>query len=300
MNKILKWAGIGLGGVIVLLLLVIGGLIVSTDLRFSRTYDIEAEAISIPTDAASLATGKHWAEMHCQTCHGPDLGGGPFFEDPQLGYVDATNLTSGKGGIGATMTDADWVRAIRHGIKHDGTSVFVMPSNDFYYLSAADLGGVIAYLKSVPPVDREIRPRGLTAFAKVLYALGAFGNLLYAEIIPHTAPRPAEPPPGVTLEYGDYLINANGCRSCHGAQLNGGQPADPASPFAHNLTPGGELGGWSEADFFTAMREGWTPTDRMLNNQFMPWQGLGKMTDDELGAVWLYLQSLPKLPTAGQ
>ncbi|MBI5079676.1 MAG: hypothetical protein HZB17_00010 [Chloroflexi bacterium] len=45
------------------------------------------------------------------------------------------------------------------------------------------------------------------------------------------------------------------------------------------------------------MRQGVTPTGRQLT-KFMPWKGLGKMTDDELKAVWMYLKSQPKLETA--
>jgi mono/diheme cytochrome c family protein len=296
MKKVFKWIGIVVGGLAGLLVLALAGLYLSAEFRFNKTYDITPEPVTIPADAASLEIGKHWAEIHCQTCHGEDLGGGPFFDDPSLGYADAPNLTSGKGGIGATYTDADWVRALRHGINHDDTSVFIMPSNDFYYLSDADLGGIIAYVKSVPPVDRETRPRSLAPFAKVLYSLGAFGNLLYAETIQHDV-RPPAPPVGVTVDYGEYLANANGCPSCHGPQLNGAQPSEPGAPFAPNLTPGGELVGWSEADFFKALRQGVTPGGRQLGDS-MPWKGLGKMTDDELKAVWLYLQSLPKLETA--
>ena len=299
MRTILKWIGIVVGGLVALIIVVVGGMILSTTYRLNRTYGVQVEPITIPTDAASLAIGEHWAEMHCKQCHGEDLSGGPFFEDPDLGYVDTPNLTSGKGGIGATMSDANWVRAIRHGIKHDGTSVFIMPSDGFYYLSDADLGGIIAYVKSVPPVDRETRPRSLAPFAKVLYALGAFGDLLYAETIPHDAPRPNAPPVSVTVEYGEYLVNAHGCWACHGEQLNGHQPSEPGAPFAPNLTPGGELIGWQEEDFFTALRSGVTPSGHQLTDS-MPWKGLGKMTDDELKAVWLYLQSQPKLETASK
>ncbi len=103
----------------------------------------------------------------------------------------------------------------------------------------------------------------------------------------------------MTVEYGEYLVNAHGCRSCHGQQLNGAQPAEPGAPFAHNLTRGGELVGWSEADFFATLRTGVTPTGRQLSDS-MPWKGLGKMTDDELRAVWLFLNSLAPLPTAQQ
>ena len=296
MKRVLKWIGIVLGVIVVIVLVAAGSMWLSTESRLNKQHTVAAETLSISTDAASLAIGKHWAEMHCQTCHGDDLGGGPFFADPALGYVDATNLTSGQGGIGATYTDADWVRAIRHGVKSDGTSVFIMPSQDFYHLNDTDLAGIIAYVKSVPPVDREIRPRNFTPLTKLLYAAGAFGDLLYAETIPHTV-RPASPPVGVTAEYGEYLANAHGCLTCHGEQLNGKQPAEPGAPYAPNLTPGGGLATWTEADFTNAMRTGVTPYGRQLSD-FMPWQGMGKMTDEELAAVWMYLQAQPALATA--
>ena len=283
------------GGLLGLVLLVLAVLYFSAESRFSKIYTIAAAPVVIPTDAASLEIGKHWAEIQCQGCHSEDYGGGPFFEDPALGHVDAPNLTSGKGGIGATYSDADWVRAIRHGVKVNGQSVFIMPSSAFNYLSDGDLGGVIAYLKSVPPVDRETRPRGLAPLAKVLLSLGQFGNPLYAETIEHDT-RPSAPPVGVTAEYGEYLTNVGGCRNCHGAQLNGAQPVEPGAPFAPNLTPGGELAGWLESAFINTLRTGVTPSGQQLSD-FMPWRDAAKMTDDELKAMWLYLQSQPKLAT---
>lgn len=293
--KILKWIGIVLGGLILIIALAAGGMIASTNSRFHKTYDISPEPLVIPTDEASLAFGARWAVMHCQECHGEDLGGGTVLDDPGLGYVDAPNLTTGQGGIASNYSDQDWVRAIRHGVKKDGTSVFIMPSDGFYYLSDADLGGIIAYMKTIPPVDREVRPQGLTPLAKILYAAGAFGDLLYAETIPHDV-RPPAPAAGVTVEYGEYLVNAHGCRFCHGEQLSGKQPAEPGSPLAPNLTPGGELADWNEADFFTLIRTGITPSGRKLSN-FMIWEGLSHMTDEEIRAMWMYLQSVPALET---
>lgn len=294
--KILKWIGIVLGGLVLLIALAAGGMIASTTSRFSKTYDITPAPLTVAIADGDLAVGEHWAEMHCRECHGEDLGGGPFFEDPSIGYYDAPNLTSGKGGIGATYTDEDWVRAIRHGIKPNGTSVFIMPSENFYYLNDADLAGIIAYVKSVPPVDREIREPSLKPFAKILYALGAFGDLLYAEVIEHDV-RPSAPAVGVSVEYGEYLVNSHGCKSCHGEALSGKQPPEPGAPLAPNLTPGGELAAWTDADFISTMRTGVTPGGTELDAAYMPWQGLGKMTDDELKAVWMYLQALPALET---
>lgn len=291
MRTLLKWTGIVVGAIALLLLLAAAGMMISTDLRFNRTYAIAAEVVAVPDDAASLEVGRRWAEIHCQSCHGPDLGGGSFFDDDALGVVDAPNLTSGRGGIGAHYRDTDWVRALRHGVRLDGTSVFIMPSNEFYYLSDADLGSIIAYLQTVPAVDRETRPRALTPFAKLLYAVGAFDNLLYAETIPHDA-RPTSPVVGVSVAYGDYLAHAHGCAACHGDTFTGHQPSEPGAPFAPNLTRGGELGVWSEADFVAALRTGQTPSGRVLGDA-MPWRSLGQLSDAEIEAIWLYLQSLP-------
>lgn len=298
MKRVLKWIGILFAGIILIIAIVAAGLITSTSRRLDRIYTVQAEEIAINNDAASLAIGQRWAEMHCQGCHGENLGGNPLFEDPMLGWVDAPNLTAGRGGIGATYGDSDWVRAIRHGIRQDGRSVFIMPSDNFYFLNDRDLAGIIAYLRTVPPVDQETRPRNLTTFGKILYAFGAFGNLLYAETIEHDV-RPPAPPAGVTVEYGEYLASAHGCRSCHGAQLTGGHSSEPGAPFAPNLTPGGDLRKWSQADFVSTLRSGTTPSGYQLS-EAMPWKGLGRMSDDELTALWFFLQNQPALPTTSQ
>ena len=64
---------------------------------------------------------------------------------------------------------------------------------------------------------------------------------------------------------------------------------------APNLTRGGEMVGWSEEQFITTIRTGVTPGGKQLID-FMPWKYFGQMTDEELSAVWMYLQSLPALP----
>ncbi len=292
----MKWIGVVLAALIGLVVLVIAGLMISTQVRLNKTYTIQPETITIPTDATSVARGRHWVVSHCTGCHGEDLGGGPFFEDAALGYVDATNLTPSEGGIGSTYTDADWVRTLRHGVKPNGRSVFIMPADEFYYLSDADLGAIIAYLKTVPPVDRTIRPRKILPLAKVLYALGAFGSELKAETISHDV-RPDAPAVGETTAYGEYLVRTGGCNTCHGAQLSGGKDPDPAAPLAPNLTPGGELAAWSDQDFITAMRTGITPGGRQLS-EFMPWKEVGRLTDNELKAIYLYLKAQPALVPA--
>jgi mono/diheme cytochrome c family protein len=294
MNKVFKVFGYIFGALIglIALLLVVTNYLASA--RINRQYDVKVAAVAVPSDAAALARGQHLAEVvsHCSACHGPDLGGAAFFDNPAIGSFSAPNLTSGQGGIGSQYSDADWVRAMTHGLAPDGRALVILPAQYFRLYSDADLGAIIAYVKSVPPVDRQVETKKLTVMGKMLFALGALGSMP-AEIIDHNAPRPAAPPPGVSAEYGGLLVNVAVCKECHGDNLAGGSPG-PGMAWASNLTPGGDPGGWSEADFIAAMRTGITPSGQALIPE-MPWQLYGKMTDEELRAAWLYLQSLPAL-----
>jgi len=298
MEKIIKWVGIAFGALLALIVLTVLAGYFLGGIRMNRTYDVPEEAISVPTDPESLGLGEHWAAVFCEDCHGEDLGGTAFFDDPVIGTINGSNLTTGEGGASAEMSDAEIARAIRHAVDHDGRGLMIMPSEAFYYLSNEDLGAIIAYLKQVPPVDKEWPKPEVRFIGRLLVGLGLFGNVSAAEVIDHSASHPKTPAPGITAEYGRYLTQVGGCTSCHGPDLSGGKSPDPASPPGSNITPGGHLGEWSEADFIQAMRTGIEPDGEEISSQFMPWNGIGQMTDDELRALWMYLQSLPPLEDA--
>ena len=298
-RKILKWIGIVLGSLIGLLVLAFAVLYIIGTVKWNRLhgkYDVPVETVIIPTDQASIVRGEHIATIRmCRHCHIDNLSG-QTAGAPILITLSVPNLTSGAGGVGDTNTDADWVRAIRHGVGHDGGGLVLMPSRIWYYLSDEDLGALIAYLKSLPPVDKEMPPTDLGPLGRVMLTLGQ----LPPEIVPnvtvidHAGPRPVAPSPGVTVEYGKYLTST--CTLCHGSNLNGQTVREGGNVYvALNLTRGGEVGFWSEEQFIATMRSGMTPNGHQLKD-FMPWKYFGQMTDDELKAVWLYLQSLPALP----
>jgi cytochrome c553 len=294
MKKILKRIGIGILSLIVLGIVLVT--VIST-VRWNRDYenfDIPVETIQIPSDESAVAYGEHIAvTRYCGSCHGDDLSGGYLMNEPVLAVVPAPNLTSGLGGVGLTNSDEDWIRAIRHGVGHDKRGLIGMPSRIWNQISDEDLGALIAYLKSVPPVDNELPQRKIGPAFRLLLTLGQAPSS-EASLIDHSASRPSAPQPGVTLEYGEYL--ALGCTACHGPDLNGGTIRDLNGELvtALNLTPGGELQGWSDDDFITALRTGETPSGHVMS-EIMPWRYVGQMTDEELQAIWLYLQSLPKL-----
>ncbi|MFQ5611234.1 MAG: c-type cytochrome [Anaerolineae bacterium] len=289
MRKALKWVGIGLAGLVVLAILAAVGLSIAGGQRLNKTHDIQAEAIPIPTDAAALARGEHLAlgPALCTECHGQDLSGDLLFEEPGIATVYAANIT----GLGETHSDADLIRAIRHGVDTDGRQLVIMPADVFIHFSAEDLGAVIAYLKTVPRVGDEQPEPELPFMGRVMLAAGMFGDVFPAEVIDHNQPYPAMPEIGANQEYGVYLAQAL-CTTCHGADL-AGYVFDPEAPPGPNLTPGGELGEWSEAEFIQTIRTGVSPHGHELDPDFMPWEAFAKFSDDELRALWMYLQSLP-------
>jgi mono/diheme cytochrome c family protein len=296
MKKFFKWLGISVGSLLVLIVIIFFGLALKGSMSLSSSFDIPPEQIAIPTDAESVARGEHWVKAECIGCHGDDLSGGPFVEFP-FGYIDAKNLTSGKGGAGTEFNDQDWVRAIRHGVNPENTSLLVMPATAFWHFSDEDLGAIIAYLKSLPAVDKETREPQFNLLGKALIGAGMLDKgVLIAKYIDHET-RPAVPSALVSIDYGNYVVNVSGCVDCHGPTLSGGKSSDPTAKAAPNLTPGGELSVWKEADFIKAIRTGVTPTGHPLDPAQMPWEHYKNLSDDELKAVFLYLQFLPKLET---
>jgi mono/diheme cytochrome c family protein len=300
MKKVLKWLGIGLAGLVGLIIIAAVVVVVITNRRLNATYDIAVEPIEIPSDEEALVRGEHVATVRgCTDCHTKNLAGGTLIDEPAIGQINPSNLTSGAGGIGGSYTDTDWVRAIRHGVGPDGKPLIFMPSQEFYFLSDEDLGALIAYLKTVPPVDNQPPTITIGPLGRVLFLAGQI-DLVPAEKIDHKAPRPVGADPRVTVAYGQYL--AVGCAGCHGPGFSGGPipGVPPEWPAAANLTPGGDLANWSDQEFIDTLRHGVTPEGKELDSQYMPWPTYSQMTFDELKAIWLYLQSLPATETGNR
>jgi mono/diheme cytochrome c family protein len=318
MKTFLKWVGIVFGALVGLIVVGLVFIYFSSQARLTRTYELPDETVAIPTDPAARERGGHIFRFRgCEACHSgggsldaaeeshfdlpsqslPSMEGNIYLDDLAIGRVIASNLTSGKGGVGDDYADEDWVRAIRHGIRPGKTPLLFMPSTEFYYLSDEDLGAVIAYITSAAPVDHELPPSTLSWTGRVVMTLVPAVTFIPAELIEHESMRPVAPEVGITPEYGEYLTYS--CKVCHGLTMSGGPiPGFPSSwPPAPNLTfgEGSALPAWSEEDFVNTLRTGATPEGRAIRGEYMPWGSYKFMSDKELQAVWVYLQSLPKL-----
>ncbi len=277
--------------------LLCGGMVFGySEYQIRRVYTIPAANLTIPTDEASLARGKHLVEVigGCPECHAYSLQGNPnFLNEPLIGQIPAANLTPHQTGVGSVYTAADWERAIRHGVGRDGRALIGVSSGALQHLSDADVAAIIAYLQTIPPGQREIPPRQLGLLARPFILISLLlpeeeNDIMPALVIDHDAPQPPAPEPGVTVDYGRYLVMLT-CVECHKADLGGG--SEPGEGM--NITTGGNLGRWTEAEFIWAIKTGRTPEGNSLNVTYMPQDRLRYLTEDELKAIWLYIQSIP-------
>jgi cytochrome c553 len=246
----------------------------------------------------AIARGRHLVEAItlCRGCHGDNLAGDVLVDLPVMATIYASNLTAGRGGIAATYSDADLVRAIRHGVNRQGRGLLIMHADIYNRLAAEDLGAIVAYVKSVAPVDKEVPATRVGPLGRIFVALGLIDGdampLIAAEHIDHDAPFPPLPPPAATADYGQYLVSIALCRMCHGPELGGGPPIEEGAPPAPNIAGYAAPGVWTETHFINTIRTGVTPSAKKLNGEIMPWEAYARMTDDELLAIWRYIASL--------
>jgi cytochrome c553 len=298
MNRVTKWIVRGLLGLVGLLLIAIVLVYAVSSRRINKVYSVNEPALPIPSDSASIAKGQHFVQAvgKCASCHGDDFAGKVIAEDALIGRIYSANLTRGNGGIGGSYTDADYVRAIRHGVKKDGRPILFMPTDAFYYISDEDLANSVAYLKTVPAVDAVLPATRVGPLARAL-ALTTDFPLIPTETIPHSAARPANISAGPTQQYGDYLTTVGSCKSCHLQDLSGGVPI-ANNLLSANLTPAG-IGKWTEADFRKVLTTGSRPDGRVIS-AVMPWPYTRFLTGDEIHAMWLYIHGLPPKNSRGR
>jgi mono/diheme cytochrome c family protein len=294
MKRLLKWMVRIVAVLIAAIAMFVGYLYLATNRQMARVYDVTVPRVAIPTDAASIARGQYIATRvsGCIECHGADLGGAVIEESFAMGRFVGPNLTRGRGGLGARYSDEDLVRSMVHGVRPDRRSVVFMPSAEFHF-TEADLGALIAYLRSLPPVDRELPAMTVGPMPRALTVLADF-PLTSATRIDHAnvkfAPEKIADDP---VAAGDKLMAMAGCRGCHGPTLAGGGGPPPG---ASNITPVG-IGDWTREQFVTAIREHKRPNGSAIA-ETMP-RGYGQMSDGDLHNLYAYLRTIPPAGVKG-
>jgi mono/diheme cytochrome c family protein len=292
-----RWArrlGLAAAILVALAALAVAAVRLVSQASLAKDYRLAGETVSHAVDAAAIARGERLGRgaTKCVVCHGDDLGGLMLWDNRSLGRIGAPNITGGAGSVVGGFEMEDWERAIRHGVGRDGEPLLYMPADSYWLLSDEDLAAIVAWVRSMPPIDREIPAVRISLAGRWLYLRGRFPDLNHARRIRHRAQHPAAVEPGPTAEYGRYLVDISSCRLCHGADL-AGHPDAEYSRNAPPLTPDSYFGTWSRDDFIAMMRTGVTPSGHRINEQYMVWDLVGELSDEELTAMYLYLKSRP-------
>jgi mono/diheme cytochrome c family protein len=264
------WVKRAVLAIVTLVVLVAVGVYAGSEGVRRRTYDVPLGATSAtPADPEAIAQGERTAKiLGCYGgCHGSRLEGRLFFSEPGVADLVAPNLTE----VAASYSDAELERAIRHGIRRDGTGLFVMPSSAFYHLADEDLRNLLAFLRHLPPMP------------------GCAGKPMPA-IIDHAAPRVPRGDANDPMARGRYLARI-ACAECHGDTLQGG--FDGRAPTLAIAAA------YSDEAFRHLLRTGEPLVERDLYVMDDAARGrFTHFTDEEIAALHTYLRSIPALQAA--
>jgi len=280
MKRLLRWIGIAFASLVALAIVACGVVYVLSENALHRTYPRPPVALTAPTDPAAIQEGKRLATMRgCFAgCHGKEAEGAVMFDKPEIARIVAPNLTA----AAKKYSDAELAVIIRNGVKPDGQSMLVMPSQTFAGLTDADVGKIIAFLKAL----REVPGPGPRIEAGPIGRLGlALGKFKMAA--EHVALD--VPPPEAASEdgkQGRYLARTI-CSECHGSNLQGDSNPSFTSPGMRVMAA------YSPEAFRELMRTGTAVGGRTLGVMTTQSRNnLSHLTDAEIAALYAFLRPL--------
>ena len=262
-------------------------------------------AAAAPPSAAKLERGRYLMDgvVACANCHmarGPrgeyltdkGLSGGFQFQDKMF-TAYAPNITQDREtGVGK-WTDAQLVKAIREGVRPDGSIIGPpMPVEFYRHMSDDDVNAIVAVLRTQPAVHNVV-PKSTYNFP----------------LPPSWGPpvmNVKTPSRGDKVKYGEYLATVGHCMECHTQRdqkgmlvttsLGSGGRAIPGpwgESVSRNLTPHESgLKNWSDAQISQAVRGG-VDRDGKPYKPPMAFQHYKNINDADMAAIIAYLRSLP-------
>ena len=245
----------------------------------------------------------------CVGCHTEDkqgaiaFAGGRALKTP-FGTFYGPNITPDQNAGLGRWTEADFIKAMRRGLRPDGANYFpAFPYPSFTKIADADLKDLWAYLRSLPPSARASQPHDLRFPFGWRFLVWIWKWLFFT-------PGPVAPDPArsAALNRGAYLVDALGhCGECHtprnflggpkknrylaGGKLPGGDSSVP------NLTPT-RLKSWGDKDLKDFLQTGQTPDGDVVAEAMgeVIRNTTSQLTPPDLDALLAYLRALPPLP----
>jgi len=266
-----------------------------TDRHFEATPERlqRGRIVAVISDCRICHSSHEWTQHGAPIIPGTELAGVELPVPELPGRIVASNITPDPETGAGRWTDDQLARAIREGIGHDGRTIFpIMPYGGYRNMSDEDLASLVIYLRSVAPIRNVLPPTSVNFPVKYL---------IRSAPEPVTSPVPG-PNPADPVARGRYLVGI-GC-GCHtpsdrgkeipGMALAGGEflkgPWGQAT--SANITPDSSgIGYYDEAKFLNVMRTGYVGARKL--NSIMPFGSFKDLPDEELKAIWVFLQTIP-------
>jgi mono/diheme cytochrome c family protein len=244
----------------------------------------------------------------CEGCHTEKKdGAAPYAGGRELktpfGTFYGPNITPhAEAGIGR-WREADFLRALREGVRPDGAHYFpAFPYPSFTQITEADARDLWAFFRSLPPDARRNRPHELRAPYGWRFMVGPWKWLFFTP-----GPYAADPARPAALNRGAYLVEALGhCGECHTPRnfLGGikrerrlaGTASGPDGKSVPNLTPA-KLKKWDDRDLREFLQSGLTPDGDVAAEAMgeVVRNTTSQLAPEDLNAMIAYLRSLPPL-----
>lgn len=275
---ILRWIGGALAAMAIAVLVFVAAIHSLSEAHLRSFPHPPAFAQTIPQDAATIARGDHLVRTRgCRGCHGDDLAGQLMW-----GYAVAPNLAQLARGETAATLEA----AIRHGIGRDGRAFYSMPSYNFIRLTDTDMAAIIAYLRTVPVVEKKLPLASLPWSVRYDLALGQDDAV--PAFIPQVPPLRRESDPDPRIARGEYTAMTT-CNECHGLGLRANVPWNDDHPAPDLII----AGSYPEPGFRHLMRTGKAMGERELEMMSPVARGrFAHFTDEEVGDLYAFLQKM--------
>jgi cytochrome c553 len=216
MKRVLKWIGYVVAGFVCVVLLATAWLYFASSREMNHQFGVpNADALSVPRDPAEIAEGGRLAHLAgCIGCHGEKLEGRAVLDLPNIARLVAPNLTT----VLPTYDDRELLAVMRHGVRKDGTSFYMMPSPMLRNLSDQDLGRIFAYVRSFPPTEGITEKTQVRLLGRIGIYMGAYKSAArQIEVLPPARTTYVREDP---LSFGRYLTMGL-CSECHGQRLEG-------------------------------------------------------------------------------
>ncbi|GAB4360695.1 MAG: cytochrome c [Oricola sp.] len=251
----------------------------------------------------------------CASCHAADkaegddrlkLGGGRVLASGFGDFVVPNISTDAEHGIGAWTRD-DFANAMLRGVGPGGAHLYPsFPWTSYSRMSLADIADLWAFMQTLPAVESGPGPHRLGFPFNIRRGIGLW-KLLYARSGPVVALDTDDP----KLLRGQYLVEGPGhCGECHtprdfagGLRLDlwlAGAPNPDGPGRVPNITPGGSIAGWSEADIAYYLESGFTPEfDSVGGSMVEVQENMAKLPASDREAIAAYLKAIPGHPDGG-